>query len=101
MIERIVLIKLDDKHATDEVRADLVVRAKRALSGVPGVRSLTVGIPCDDKSLAAWDLSIRLTFDAIDVIPDYIAHPEHRAFIDGELKPKMSVLKAWNFELGD
>ena len=98
MIERHVYIKLNDDHQTDARRAEVVERT-RELSDVPGVIDVTVGVPVDEGSRAAWDVAIRLRFESIDAVEPYRVHPDHRSYVDDFLKPRMAVIKAWNFEV--
>ena len=32
-------------------------------------------------------------------IEPYRVHPDHRAYVDEFLKPRMEIIKAWNFEV--
>ena len=58
-----------------------------------------VGAPADGHSTAAWDLCIQLHFETIKAATEHMNHPTHRTYIDEYLKPKMVVLKAWNFSV--
>ena len=100
MIERIVLFKLTDEWATDQRRREVAAHSREVLAKVPGVRSLSVGVPADEPSERSWDLSIVLRFDSRDDIDSYRVHPHHRAYVDEYMKPKMEVVKAWNFDVG-
>lgn len=98
MIERIVLVKLDDAHATSEGRASVAAHTKHVLSEVPGVTSVSVGVPCDERAAQSWDLSIVVGFRRYDDVQPYLQHPAHREYVDTYLSPKLAVIKAWNFE---
>ncbi|MFW5921255.1 MAG: Dabb family protein [Polyangiales bacterium] len=100
MIERIVLFKLSDEWATDEGRGEVAACSREVLAKVPGVRSLSVGVPADEAAARSWDLSIVLRFDSNDDVEKYRVHPDHRAYVDEYMKPKMEVVKAWNFDVG-
>ena len=99
MIERIVLVKLNTSHATELGRNEVAAYTESELSGLPQVLSLTTGVPSDPKSLASWDLLIRLQFANMDDVAAYGVDPTHRAYVDEYLRPKMDVIKAWNFRL--
>jgi hypothetical protein len=91
---------LDDEHATPEARSRIAAHTRETLEEIPGVRSLSVGTPADEAAARSWDLSIVLRFDSLEGIRSYREHPEHRRYVDEYMKPKMQVVKAWNFELG-
>ena len=57
------------------------------------------GAPIDETSEGSWDLSIALCFESLEDVATYVADPDHRRYVDEYLKPKLAVLKAWNFEL--
>jgi hypothetical protein len=101
MIERVVLIKLSDAYANDDERGRIARHARRVLPLVPGVKGVTVGVPADESCEQSWDLSIIVEFADGTDIPRYLAHPDHRAFVDQLLKPRMEVIKAWNFAVAD
>lgn len=100
MIERYIFVKLDDAHATDEGRAEVVERSRSVIAALPGVAAVVVGTPADDRSAKAWDISIAVRFASAEDIEPYRVHPDHRAFVDEFLKPRMAAIKAWNFDLG-
>ncbi|MFW5925069.1 MAG: Dabb family protein [Myxococcota bacterium] len=99
MIDRIVLFKLKDEYANDAARWEVAAYSKDALASVPGVRSVSVGIPADDPSRKSWDLSIVVRFDSLEEVQAYLIHPDHRRYVDDYMRPRMEVVKAWNFEL--
>jgi hypothetical protein len=98
MIERIVLIKLHDEHASPGARAEVAAHTRAVLPTVPGLGAVSVSTPADEKSAGSWDLSIVAHFDKLDDIAPYLAHPIHREYVDDFLRPKMACIKAWNFE---
>ena len=98
MIERHVYLKLNDEHSTDAGRAEVVQRS-RGLSEIPGVTDVTLGVPADEGSRTAWDVVIVLRFESLEAIEPYKALPDHRSFVDDFLKPRLAVIKAWNFEV--
>lgn len=100
MVERIVLFKLNQQWATEAGRAEVADHTRTALAEVPGVKSLSVGVPADEEVAKSWDLSVVLRFDSLDDAESYRVHPKHRAYVDDYMKPKMEVVKAWNFRAG-
>ena len=97
MIERYVFLKLKDEHVQE--RHDLARRIAEVVTTVPGVVSVRTGTPAEAQSGTAWDVSVAISFAHIDHVEPYKVHPAHRSLVDTELRPKMEVLKAWNFEL--
>jgi len=100
MVERYVFIKLKDSESTSEGRRAVIDRARESLPAIPGAVAVTVGGPADGAAVASWDVSIVVRFAAVEDIEPYRANPEHRLFVDDFLKPRMEVIKAWNFEIG-
>ena len=98
MIERIVLIKLNDDVATPEGRAEVAAHTRTVLPTVPGIGRVSVAVPADERSAGSWDLSIIAHFAKLEDVAPYLAHPIHREYVDDYLKPKMACIKAWNFE---
>lgn len=100
MVQRIVLVKLTEKYASDEERRRVAAHTRDVLVMLPGVEGLSVGVPADEAAEASWDLSITLTFASVAAVETYRVHPAHREYVDEYLKPRMEVIKAWNFEIG-
>ncbi len=100
MIERVVLFKLKDEYANDEARAEIAARSREILGALPGVQALSIGVPADAPSEKSWDLSIIVRFDSLEAIERYRVHPDHRAYVDEYMRPRMEVIKAWNFKEG-
>ncbi len=99
MIERYVFIKLKGAHATSTGRAEVVKETTAKLPNLPGVLGVTVGTPADDPSGSEWDVSIVARFAKLEDIEAYRIHPEHRAYVDDFLRPRMQAIKAWNFDV--
>ena len=97
MITRIVLFKLKDEYCTDEARAEIAAYTRSTLEAIAGVQALSVGVPADDASEKSWDLSIILEFGSIEDVTAYRNDPAHRAYVDEYMRPRMEVVKAWNF----
>ena len=97
MIERIVLIKLVDEEIRR--RPEIAEYSRDVLRLIPGVGDVHVGLPADEPSAAAWDLALVLRFRSLDDVEAYRVHPDHRAYVDSYLKPRMVAITAWNFEV--
>ena len=97
MIERVVLVKLKGEFARPERRAQVVAHSVEALRGVPQVKGVSIGVPADDRSAKDWDLCIQVRFDRLEDVESYAVDPRHRAYVDDYLRPKIEVIKAWNF----
>jgi hypothetical protein len=98
VIERYVFIKLKPEHATPQGRAEARARSE-ALALIPGVRGLSIGAPADASAESAWDLCLTLRLDSLEGVGSYLEHPEHIAYHEGFLKPRVQVIKAWSFEV--
>jgi len=97
MIQRIVLVKLNDKAVRNrQVIADY---SREVLARIPGLIDVHVGQAADSRSAAAWDLALVLHFESVNDLDSYRFHPDHRAYVDNYLKPRMAAIKAWNFEV--
>lgn len=94
MIQRFVLVKLEDAHV--ERRASLVVRV-RALFAEAGVEAL-VGLPAD-ASAVKWDLSIVVTAASLDAWHALSQMASVEA-IFAEVTAHAKVEKKWTFDVG-
>ena len=97
MVERLVLVKLDNANATPEGRKEIAEHTKHVLADLPGVKEVRVCGPADDRTATSWDLAIKVQFDDVSAVEPYLAHPTHRAYVDEYLGPKMVTIKGWNF----
>lgn len=100
MIERYVFIKLEPDHASPEETMALAAHTREVLATIPGVESVTVGTAGDAAAARAWDLSITARFANGAAVDAYLAHPDHRHYVDEVLAPRMTVIKAWNMAIG-
>jgi Stress responsive A/B Barrel Domain len=98
MIERYVFVKLKPEYANDAGRAEVRARSL-ALGSVPGVRSVTIGVPADAAALSAWDLSLSVRFDSLADVERYLDDQGHTDYYEGFLLERLQVIKAWNFEV--
>lgn len=99
MIDRFVLIRLKSEYASE--REAIAAHTAETLRDLPGVVRVTVGTPADEHAAAGWDLSIVVRFGALADVEPYRVHPAHRRYVDEYLRPRMQVIKAWNFETAD
>ena len=99
MIERIVLLRLTDEHASPESLREVVEHSMQVLPGLPGVLACHVGLASDERTFDDWHVSLVLRFASADDIPPYAVHPAHRAYVDQFLRPKLESIAAFNFEV--
>lgn len=99
MIQRHVYLRLAHTHSGANSVSEVAQRSRK-LAEIPEVKRVQIGMPVDDVSCTAWELCLILDFDSMADIEAYIEHPLHRAYVDEYLKPRLQVIKAWNFEVG-
>jgi hypothetical protein len=99
MIERIVLLQLNEEFTSDEALADIAERSRAVLPALPGVLECHVGLASDARTAASWHVALVLRFESAEAIPPYAAHPDHRAYVDDFLRPRLASIAAYNFEL--
>lgn len=91
-------MRFGSEHSGSEA-TQVVIERTRELSGLPGVQHLWVAEPADEVSRAAWDLCLVIDFANLEDVEAFRVHPAHRAYVDEFLKPRLKVIKAWNFEV--
>jgi hypothetical protein len=99
MIERIVLFKLKPEHANPQSRKEVAAHSRKVLATVPGVESVSVGVPADADAEKSWDLSVIVRFASLEAVEPYRDHPVHRQYVDEYMTPRMEVRKSWNFRV--
>jgi antibiotic biosynthesis monooxygenase (ABM) superfamily enzyme len=99
MIERIVLLKLQEEFATEEALAELVERSRDILPKLPGVVECSVGLAADEKSGDQWHISLVVRFASLDDLPPFADHPDHRSYVDDFIRPRLASIAAYNFEV--
>jgi hypothetical protein len=97
MIERFAFVKLSPEHSTDETRHALAAQAREVLRPLPGVLSITIGLPADEDSAKAWDLCVNVRFANLADAANYRFHPVHRKFVDEVVAPRSAARKGWTF----
>jgi hypothetical protein len=100
MIERIVLLKMNEAHRSRAALEHVAERSRIVLPSLPGVVECHVGLAADERTADSWHVSLVLRFDSADDIPPYAAHPDHRAYVDEYLRPRLDALTAFNFDIG-
>ena len=101
MFERFVYLKLKDEWATDEGRALVVKESARVLPAIKEVVACRAGVPADAHAAKGWDLCLALRFESLADIETYRVHPDHKAFLEDFLAPKVEAKRVWNFEMQD
>jgi hypothetical protein len=98
MIERHVLIKLKAEFANDAARREIADATLAAIRAIPQVRAVSVGVPADAHASSAWDISLVVDFDSLADVQPYMDDAGHQRFTVEYLRPKVEVVKHWNFE---
>lgn len=101
MVRRIVLIKLKEPWANDAGRRETARRVAADLGAVEEVGTAEVLLPLGGKSGKDWDLCLVVTFATEDAVAGYVDDPAHRRLVDEFLRPRLEVIKAWNFKPAD
>lgn len=94
MVERIMLFKLNDPTTRDEV-ASLTLEL---LSKIDDLDELSVGIPADAVSEKSWDLSVVLGVVNLALLDGVLKSGAFVAYLEGAMRGRYEVFKAWNFE---
>ncbi len=97
MVQRIVLLKLNEEHADPKGRAELAESARTVLARVRGVVGVRAGPPADEASAGSWDLILLIELESMDIYPAYAADPVHCEWLETVLAPRCEFKKAWNF----
>jgi hypothetical protein len=98
MIQRIVLVKFKNEYATVIERQKFVQYTRVVLATMKGVRSVTAGLPADERAMS-WDLSITITVDSMNDVLALRDCPLHQDYAINQLAPRMASHEAWNFEI--
>jgi hypothetical protein len=94
MVERIMLLKLNDPEKRDQLAA----QSMTALSNIPELEELSVGVPADAASEKSWDLSIVIGVANLSLLNTVLEGMRFTAFFEGTLAAQAAVVKAWNFD---
>jgi hypothetical protein len=99
MIERIVLLQMREEFTSEDALAEVAERSREVLPKLPGVLDCHVGLAADERTAADWHVALVLRFASTEDIPPYSVHPDHRAYVDDYLRPKLASIAAHNFEV--
>ena len=99
MIGRYVFIRLKPEFRGSAL-PETVRHSRRVLEALPHVNQVHVGIAADAHAQKGWDMSLALTFENLAAVEAYRSDPAHRSYVDAFLRPRVEVLKAWNFNIG-
>ncbi|MDB4985253.1 MAG: hypothetical protein JWN04_431 [Myxococcaceae bacterium] len=94
MIERIMLFKLHDPAT----RSELARLTQSALSALPELDALSVGLPADAAAERSWDLSVVIGSASLTRLNALLASAPFVHYLEETMKDRYVVLKAWNFE---
>jgi hypothetical protein len=92
-VERIMLLKL----VSPEQRADVARLSHSALSSLPGLSELSVGLPSDAASEKSWDVSLVMRFATQAELETALASSVFHDYVSRDLADKCAVTKAWSF----
>jgi hypothetical protein len=99
MIDRIVLLQLTDDHAdAAEVHA-VAEHSLEVLGRLPGVVDVRVGTAADEATASQWHVSLLIRFSSAADLEPFRVHPDHRAYVDDFLRPRLEAITAFNFEV--
>lgn len=94
MVERIILFKLNDPATRDECAALTVA----TLDKIDAIEELSVGLPADASSEKSWDLSLVIGVANLALLDSVLEGADFTAYLDGTMKERCAVIKAWSFE---
>ena len=97
MITRNVFMKFKVEFQEETEMDEIMSESKKVLSKVAGIQSFKISLPADLVSRKAWDLSLTVVFKDMSALELYRLDAFHRQYVDEFLKPKLEVIKAWNF----
>ena len=94
MVERIMLFKLNDPAT----REDVAQVTLRALSKLPDLEELSVGVPADAPSEKSWDLSVVLGVANLALLNSVLESRPYQSYLEDTMQGRYEVMKAWTFE---
>jgi hypothetical protein len=94
MIERIILFKLNDPTTREECAA----LTAAALDKIDAIEELSVGLPADANAEKSWDLSLVIGVANLALLNTVLESAAFTAYLDGVMKDRCAVIKAWSFE---
>ena len=97
MITRNVFMKFKDDFQGDIEIKHTRKETMRVFGQLLMVRDFKVEEPADELSKKAWDLSLTVFFENNEGLEQYKSDETHRQYVDQFLRPRLEVIKAWNF----
>ncbi len=97
MYDRFVFVKFKDEWANDKRVAEFVAESRNVLPKLPGVLRVRAGRPADAHAGKGWDACLVLGFNSLEEIETYRVHPDHVAFLENFLGPRVEAKRVWNF----
>jgi hypothetical protein len=94
MIERIILFKLNDPATREECAA----LTAAALDKIDAIEELSVGLPADASAEKSWDLSLVIGVANLALLDQVLESAAFTNYLDGAMKDRCAVIKAWSFE---
>lgn len=95
-VTRIVLVRLRDEDRSPALRERIAEEARRVFPRIPGVQSITAGLPADTDE---WDVLLVVGFGTLEAVEAYRTHELHVGFVEEWLKPHLDRLEAHNFRV--
>lgn len=94
MVRRVVLLKLKEGVATDEV----LRKSYEILPKMPGVQSCRIGGP-EHPSECDCDIVFFVDFQRMEDLPAYVDDPVHREYVENFLNPRVASKTVMNVRL--
>ncbi len=99
MFQRFVFIKLKAEWTNADGCREVIESARKVLPTIPGVQECYAGQPADAEAAKGWDLCLMLRFATLEDIERYRIHPDHQAFLENVLAPRVEAKRVWNFDM--
>ena len=99
MLERHVLIRLEDGEGRHVRRRELMDKLGALLQEIPTVSKHRLGEASDAVSLGSWDIVAVICFEDEASLAEFGVHPLHSEFVRAEFAEGVACVKAWNFRM--
>ena len=97
MITRNVFMKFKDDFQNESEVETICRETMRVFEDLDMVRDFKLERPADELSKKAWDLSLTVFFENNKAVKQYTLDQAHRQYVHDFLRPRLEVIKAWNF----
>jgi hypothetical protein len=94
MVERIMLIKLNDPSTRQAIAAMMV----STFAKLTDIEELSVGIPADADAQKSWDLSVVIGVPNLALLEQLLASNTFTTFFEKTMSGRFTITKAWSFE---